>query len=64
MEVKLPDFPKLNRLPAEAVYNKHVLIRCCGHVAVIVRSVCQISQVHDCITCHVKFKIETMAVLE
>jgi len=64
MEVKLPCFPKLNRLPAEAMYNKHVLIRCCSHVAVIVSSVCQIPQVHDCITCHVKFKVEIMAVME
>ena len=64
MKVNLPAFSKLNRLPAEAMYNKHVLIRCCGHVAVIVNSVCQISQVHDCITCYVKFKVEIMAVLE
>ena len=63
-EGQLTVFAKLNQLPAEAMYNKHVLIRCCGNVAVIVSSVCQISQVHDCITCHVKFKVEIMAALE
>jgi len=41
---QLTRFPqKDNRLPVEAMYNKHVLIKCCGHVAVIVNSVCQIS---------------------
>jgi len=64
MKVNLPAFPKLIRLPAEAKYNKRVLIRCCGHVTVIVNSVCQISQIHDCITGYVKFKVEIMAVLE
>ena len=64
MKVNLPAFSKLNRLPAEAMYNKHELIRCCGHVAVIVNSVCQILQVRDCIVCYVEFKVGIMAVLE